>query len=183
VEFSLGEFMDAAQRETTTLLIAIFKYDRLEWALEKATELGVTSIQPVIARRTAVHLAQAAEKRVERWRRLVHEAAQQSRQTAVPEVRKPLALTAALREFSAQSARILLAETERDNSLWNVLQKNPGDVSLAIGPEGGWADDEMKLFEKNGWQAASLGTSILRAETAAIAALAVVQQARLVSVT
>ena len=74
VEFVLGEEVGtAARRFPVTLLLAVFKFDRMEWAIEKCTELNVTDIVPVIARRTEKHLAQAAEKRVERWRRIARE--------------------------------------------------------------------------------------------------------------
>ena len=83
VEFSLGEEVAAAIVAPITLLLAIFKFDRMEWAIEKCTELNVSTIVPVIARRTEKHLAQAADKRVERWRRIAREAAQQARRVAL----------------------------------------------------------------------------------------------------
>src|SRR5262249_1348398 len=74
VEFVLGEEVPAVELVPVTLVVAVFKFDRFEWAVEKATELGVAKIVPVIARRTESHLAQTAAKRVERWRRIAHEA-------------------------------------------------------------------------------------------------------------
>src|SRR6185369_2414621 len=141
-----------------------------EWAIEKATELGVAKIVPVIAQRTVKHLAAAAAKRAERWRRLAHEAAQQSRRVAAPELPEPAPLKAAL----AGGQGIVLAETEDDRSLKHALATAPRPVRLAVGPEGGWTDSELALFQQSGWSAASLGATILRAETAAIAALAIV---------
>ena len=82
-----------------TLLLAVFKFDRMEWAIEKCTELNVTTIVPVIARRTEKHLALAAEKRVERWRRIAREAAEQSRRIAPPEIADPVKLKEALTEL------------------------------------------------------------------------------------
>src|SRR4051812_3416837 len=79
VEFALGEEISTAHIVPITLVLAIFKFDRFEWAVEKATELGVARILPVVAKRTESHLAQSAGKRVERWRRIAHEASQQSR--------------------------------------------------------------------------------------------------------
>src|SRR6266496_2355230 len=96
VEFKLGETLAQVEQGSVSLLVAVFKFDRMEWAIEKATELGVTSIQPVIARRTETHLATAAAKRVERWRRIAREAAQQSRRTAAPEIADPVKLKDAL---------------------------------------------------------------------------------------
>ena len=82
VEFELGEEITVPRPLPITLLLAVFKFDRMEWAIEKCTELNVTSIIPVIARRTEKHLAQAAEKRVERWRRIAREASEQARRAA-----------------------------------------------------------------------------------------------------
>ncbi len=175
VEFDLGEEVpQACGGPSVSLLLAVFKFDRMEWALEKAVELGAGRIVPVVARRTDAHLASAAGKRVERWRRIAREAAQQSRRAGPPEIDAPRDLNDAL---SAESGlRIVLAESERDQRLSDVLRENAdaSEIALAIGPEGGWTAEELKLFGKNGWVAASLGPAILRAETAAIAALAVV---------
>ena len=154
------------------LLMAVFKFDHMEWGIEKVTELGVARITPVIARRTEKHLAQAAAKRVDRWRRIVREAAQQSRRTDVPEIDDPIALKAALAMVSAES-KLLLAETEQENSLCAALETEVSSVALAIGPEGGWTAEEMAQFTESGWKSVTLGPRILRAETAAIAGLAV----------
>jgi 16S rRNA (uracil1498-N3)-methyltransferase len=169
VEFELGEELMAAEQLPVELLLAVFKFDRLEWAIEKATELGVARIVPVIAQRTEKHLAQSAEKRAERWRKLAHEASQQSRRIAPPELAAPVKLKDAL----AGAVGIVLAETEEETSLKQALAKAVRPVRLAIGPEGGWTEAELTLFHERAWQAATLGATILRAETAAIAALAI----------
>ena len=171
VVFALHEELEADASLPVHLLIAVFKFDHLEWGIEKATELGAARITPVLARRTEKHLAQAAAKRVERWRRIVLEASKQSRRSDVPVVDDPVALKAALAMVDVET-RLLLAETEQENSLKAALS-GAGDVALAIGPEGGWAPDEMKLFAESGWKSVTLGPRILRAETAAIAGLAV----------
>jgi 16S rRNA (uracil1498-N3)-methyltransferase len=152
----------------------------MEWAIEKATELGVAAFAPVIARRTEKHLAVAANKRVERWRRIVHEAAQQSRRSDVPVVHDPASL-ASLARAASGATRIVLAEQERITTLRHIIEQAEAaaeedmpSLEIAIGPEGGWAPEEATLFDANGWRAASLGPRILRAETAAIAALAIV---------
>jgi 16S rRNA (uracil1498-N3)-methyltransferase len=174
VEFELKEELPAqGEVAHVTLLLAVFKFDRMEWAIEKAVELGVECVVPVVARRTEKHLAAAAEKRSERWRRIAHEAAEQSRRNWLPEITNPLKLEAAI--ASVQGIGILLAEAERERSLKVVLDGLPpgSPLSLAIGPEGGWTADEITRFRDSGWHTASLGPTILRAETAAIAALAV----------
>ena len=172
VVFALHEELEAESALPVHLLIAVFKFDHMEWGIEKATELGVARITPVIARRTEKHLAQAAAKRVERWRRIVREAAQQSRRSDVPEVDDPVALKIAIGMVSAEK-KLLLAETEQENSLRAALESNAPSVALAIGPEGGWTAEEMGLFSEQGWHHVTLGPRILRAETAAIAGLAI----------
>jgi 16S rRNA (uracil1498-N3)-methyltransferase len=179
VRFNLIAELEADPALPITLMMAVYKFDHMEWAIEKATELGVAAIAPVIARRTEKHLAAAAQKRAERWRRIAHEAAQQSRRCDVPLVYDLEPLGARVRAAS-EAARIVLAEQERTTTLRNALEEAVATagtempaLEIAIGPEGGWAPEEEALFDANGWRAASLGPRILRAETAAIAALAV----------
>jgi len=177
VEFELGESVAQAEQGSVSLLLAVFKFERMEWVIEKATELGVAAIQPVIARRTETHLASAAAKRVERWRRIAHEAAQQARRDAAPEIADPVKLKDALDHHA--EIKIVLAESEQKLALKDALHalttedRRLTTVSLAVGPEGGWTDDELRDFNDAGWTSASLGKTILRAETAAIAALAI----------
>ena len=172
VEFELGEELPAVTLPDLTVLLAIFKFDRMEWAIEKATELGVARIVPLIAKRTDAHLASAATKRVERWRRIAREAAQQSRRAAPPEIVAPARLQEAL-ELAADR-RIVLAEGEERSLLKQAVAGFKGSLALAVGPEGGWTREEERAFREHGWIAASLGPTILRAETAAIAAVSVV---------
>ncbi len=170
VEFQLGDEIQSTPPASVTILLAIFKFDRMEWAIEKCTELGVSKIVPVIARRTESHLAAAAPKRVERWRRISVQAAEQSRRTMPPEIGDPIKLREAL--AIPGKWRIVLAETEEHVRLRDIVVERHGDAILAIGPEGGWTEDELKLFQENGWSSVTLGTTILRAETAAIVATA-----------
>jgi 16S rRNA (uracil1498-N3)-methyltransferase len=182
VQFTLLHELQTASPLPVTLLLSIFKFDRMEWAIEKAVELGCSRILPVIAERTEKHLAQAAGKRVERWRRLALEAAKQSRRSDLPEIAEPSRLAAVLAagESTAAPLRILLSETEEDQPLLRVLQESPNAVEgimLAVGPEGGWTAAEIVMFTRAEWHSASLGQRILRVETAVIAALAVVNAA------
>ena len=174
VDFVLHEELETDSALPVHLYLAVFKFDHLEWGIEKATELGVAEITPVLARRTEKHLAQASAKRVERWRRIAHEAAQQSRRTTVPSVAEPVALKAALAGASAD-LKLLLSETERQHTLLDALTPahRKQSYALAVGPEGGWAPEEMELFNSQGWSHVTLGERILRAETAALTALAV----------
>lgn len=174
VAFALHEELEAAAALPLHLLLAVFKFDHFEWAVEKATELGVARVTPVLARRTEKHLALAATKRVERWRRIALEASKQSRRTDVPEIAEPVSLKLAL-EREGSAVRILLSETEQAVSLSAALDESSGGAhALAIGPEGGWTPDEMSLFVTYSWRSVTLGPRILRAETAAIAAIAIV---------
>ena len=180
VRFNLLAEVEAEPSMPITLVMSIFKFDRMEWAIEKATELGVAAIVPVIARRTDKHLAHAAMNRVERWRRIAHEASQQSRRSDVPAISDPMKLADRVKAAS-EVQRVVLAEQERGTSLRALLEEaiakagaEMPDLEIAIGPEGGWAPEEAALFDANGWRAVSLGPRILRAETAAIAALAVI---------
>jgi len=179
VRFNLVAELDAEPALPVTLAMSIFKFDHMEWALENATELGVATIVPMIARRTEKHLALAAQKRVERWRRIVHEAAKQSRRSDLPEVLDPVPLATYVKSAPV-ATRIVLAEQERTTTLRHALDEiidAAGEemprLEIAIGPEGGWAPDEEALYDANGWRAVSLGPRILRAETAAVAALSV----------
>jgi 16S rRNA (uracil1498-N3)-methyltransferase len=172
VEFHLGAVIESEALPQITVYLSIFKFDRMEWALEKLTELGVTGISPVIAQRTEKHLAKAAGARVERWRKIAREASQQSRRIAPPQIADPVALKQAIAEI--HGSRIVLAETEEHVSLKAALFECQPPLAMAFGPEGGWSETELELFAASGWKSASLGNTILRAETAAIAAVAVV---------
>ena len=171
VEFELAEEISTNPTLALTLLLAVFKFDRMEWAIEKCTELGASRIVPVIARRTDAHLAAASAKRVDRWRRLALQASEQSRRATPPEIAAPVKLQEAI--SLTAGLRIVLSESEQHTHLARILASHQQDVLLAVGPEGGWTEEELNLFQKSGWVSASLGSSVLRAETAAIAATAI----------
>jgi len=173
VEFELGEVIPAAPEPRITLVLSIFKFDRMEWAIEKCVELGVSRIIPVAAQRSEAHLVKAAPKRVERWQRIALQASEQSRRASPPEISSPEPLDAAVSALG--NTGIVLAESEEQMMLRDALQapRKAGEVTLASGPEGGWTESELKLFQGAGWIAASLGSTILRAETAVIAAVAI----------
>jgi len=172
VEFDLGEVVPAPATAEITLALSIFKFDRMEWAIEKCTELGVARIIPLIAKRTETHLASAAVKRVERWRRIAQQAAEQSRRTVIPEISNAIKFKELL-EFPA-AARIVLSESEKLLKLSDAISPATNNLILAVGPEGGWTESELEAFQTSRWISASLGNTILRAETAAIAALAII---------
>jgi len=174
VDFELGEYLPAHLAADLTVFISIFKFDRMEWAIEKITELGVARIVPVVARRTEHHLAAAAVKRVERWRRIAAQASEQARRNVVPEIADSIPLESAI--LSSAPIKIVLSELEQENTLRAAVPDGAASsaIALAFGPEGGWSEDELALFHKHEWTSASLGDTILRAETAVIAAVAIV---------
>ncbi len=174
VRFTVGEEIPAGpELPDVTLYLALIKFDRLEWAVEKATELGVGRIVPVEASRSEQGLFAGARKRVDRWRRIAREASEQSRRLRVPEIADPERLP--VRDVSTH--RVWLDEQPGATPLITAFSLRPRDsVALLIGPEGGWVEAERSQFTDAGWQAASLGPSILRAETAVCAALAVLSQ-------
>ncbi len=205
VEFALGQVEKPRPAPSITLVLAIFKFDRMEWAIEKCTEIGVARIIPLVARRTEARLATAAVKRRERWERIALQASEQSRRTAPPEIAGPTRLaqlatllvageTPALpgNAHATADLRIVLAESEANTLLSDVVETRLAasrpeapqlstpepmlyrpQLTLAIGPAGGWTDDEFQWFRDAGWPFSSLGDTILRAETAAIVACAI----------
>jgi 16S rRNA (uracil1498-N3)-methyltransferase len=166
------------------LYAALIKFDRFEWIVEKGTELGVTKIVPVEATRSDRGLEKAAAKRVERWRRIALEASQQSRRAHLPEIAEPVALAQALTRGG--SYRYVLDENPGAAPLFQALpvaRSAQDTIAILAGPEGGWTEAERSSFTDAGWTPVSMGPLILRAETAVIAALAVISQAWQVSLT
>lgn len=157
---------------------ALFKFDRFEWMIEKATELGVTSIHPFEAARSERGLAEAGRKRILRWKRIALEASQQSRRMHLPEIHSPARLENVL-SVEATVRLLLDEESSAQRVLMVVENLSPGrntddSIALVTGPEGGWTEEERTCLTTGGWQACSLGATILRAETATIAALSIV---------
>lgn len=171
-----------AERQPLRLALgaSLIKFDRFEWMIEKVTELGVERITPVVAARSEKGLQQAAAKRLERWRRIAREASQQARRARLPLITAPVEFESALADLS--NCRLLLDEARAGPPLLAGLppaeKRSPSDeVALLVGPEGGWSDDERAAAQRAGWKAVSLGACVLRAETAAMAAVAVLVNA------
>ena len=171
VEFELGDAVAASAPFAITVAVSIFKFDRMEWAIEKCTELGVARIVPLIAARTESHLASAAGKRLERWKRIAKQASEQSRRVSQPEIQDPIKFKDFLTS-ATKGSRIVLSEVEQEIALKDAIVPVES-LTLAFGPEGGWKEQELAAFASAGWKSASLGPTILRAETAVIAAVAV----------
>jgi 16S rRNA (uracil1498-N3)-methyltransferase len=175
-EFTIVSEIDAPRAPLHLhLLPALIKFDRFEWILEKATELGVERITPVYALRTDKGLDQAAAKRMERWVKILAESGQQSRRATRPVLNPLVRLPDAL--AAGSSFRCFLDEDPAATPLLRSLpaERSPGDsAALLVGPEGGWDERERAQAIAAGWQSVSLGPQILRAETAAVAAIAAI---------
>lgn len=173
VRFEILEKLEA-EREIPRidLYAAIIKFEHFEWGIEKATELGVDRIIPVQSARSENGLDKAVTKRLERWRRIALESSQQSRRVFLPELIPVMRFRDVVSQ--AEGQRIFLDE-KRESSLLRELPKESSTVSLLIGPEGGWTDEERNLAESTGWLSASLGPRVLRAETAWMASLAILR--------
>ncbi len=166
-------------RETRPLhlALAILKHDPMDWVIQKATELGVASVQPLITHRSAVRPEpDRASAQRDRWQRIAREAAQQSEQWTIPSIHVPLSLEHWLRPTPLRGQGLVLQERAGAPSLPDVRWASiPTDITVVVGPEGGWEAQELKALEQRGYQGASLGAPILRAETAALAAISIVQ--------
>jgi 16S rRNA (uracil1498-N3)-methyltransferase len=173
VEFSLVEELPAHHPPLqTTLLLSVVKFDSFEWALEKATELGVGRIVPLAAARSEKALLAAAIKRAERWKKILLEASQQSRRVQLPILDSLAGPEAAFAAFN-RGVRIFLSEAPDAKPIREVLRNQQANSAvLAIGPEGGWTDAEFVAARAAQFQDASLGKLILRTETAVVASLA-----------
>lgn len=157
---------------------SVVKGDRFEWLLEKGTEIGVAKFVPLVSRRGVVRPRQGRIERRERWQRIVTEAAEQCGRSHLPEIAVLVSLDEAL--ASAEGLRLLPWEGERGVSLRQTLRTASGEgkkleaVSLFIGPEGGFEQEEVQQASALGVQTVSLGRRILRSETAGIVAAAAV---------
>jgi 16S rRNA (uracil1498-N3)-methyltransferase len=177
VEFALLDQLPTPQSAPEiTLLLAVVKFDAFEWAIGKATELGVTRIVPVAAARSEKGLLAAAAKRSQRWQKILLESSQQSRRLRIPQLDD---LAKPSQSFAAESANFRLMLSERSDAptirstLPIAIPAQSRSAALAIGPEGGWTDDELAAARASGFQEASLGQLILRTETAVISALSI----------
>lgn len=179
VEFSLLERVTAPEPSLrVTVLLSIVKFDCFEWALEKATELGVAEIVPLAAARSEKALVQGAAKRAARWRRILLESAQQSRRLRAPDLLEIMRPAAAFVALESAGLKLLLSEERDAPGLRSVLAgERAASAALAIGPEGGWTEDELAAARAADFREASIGPTILRTETAVVAALAVLNYA------
>lgn len=177
IEFMLLEPIAAREPHVALhLLISIVKFERFEWCLEKATELGVNDIVPLAAARSDKPLIDAANKRRARWEKILVESAQQARRLRAPKLGEIVRTEDAFRAATAE-CKILLSERADAPPMREIVSSGMRmqSAALAIGPEGGWLAEEMEAALGAGFQEASLGENILRTETAVIAAMSVMR--------
>ncbi len=153
-----------------TLGQALIKGDKFDWVVQKATELGVTRLVPLVTEHSEFRKAEGRELRLQRWRRIALEATKQCGRRKLIE----LAEVTTFAQFCAAATGVKLIFSERGgNKLADVSRAD--SVTLAIGPEGGWSEGELTLAEAQGFLPVHLGNRILRTETAAVAAVALAQ--------
>jgi 16S rRNA (uracil1498-N3)-methyltransferase len=159
-----------------TLIQALCKSDRLTWILQKATELEIAEIYLVQGRRSVLRISQDRRRaRLERWRTILANAAKQCRRSTIPALHPPLECPEVCKAVDSD-LKLLLQATPRAMSLKKLLRgKSWPSVAFAVGPEGGWTDEECESFLHSGFQAVQLGHSTLRTETAATVAAALLR--------
>jgi 16S rRNA (uracil1498-N3)-methyltransferase len=173
VRFVVKEKLNAEPlRPRITLALALIKFDHFEWALEKCTELGVAAIIPVECDRVEDGLERAAAKRAERWQRVLVESSQQCRRTFLPEL-LPLHRFADVLRIEA-TQRCFLDEERTGMPLASVAAAE--EYLVLCGPEGGWTERERSEAIAAHWTSVSLGDTVLRAETAAMASVALLRR-------
>ena len=161
-----------------TLGQALIKAKKMNSIIQKATELGVAAIVPVITARTIIRIEEKEEKKLERWKKIIREAAKQSHVSFLPSIMYPVKLDKLIRECNEEK-KLLLSENQ-GKLLRDILipgsrkGEPPSSVLLLVGPEGGWTDKEERFILDHGFEAVSLGNQILRTETAALSSLAMI---------
>ena len=156
-----------------TLLQGIARGEKMDWILQKATELGVARILPVMSERSEVKLdAQRADKRLAHWRGIVVSACEQSGRATVPEIAAPQALAQAAAQ---RAGRGFILDPFADDTLSSLHDTGLRECTIAIGPEGGWSPRDREQLIAAGYEGLRLGPRVLRTETAGIAAIAALQ--------
>jgi 16S rRNA (uracil1498-N3)-methyltransferase len=175
VQVDVKEHRDVERESALDLTLAqgISRGERMDWVMQKATELGVTRIIPIVTERTVVKLDERqADRKIEHWRAIVVSACEQCGRNRVPEVTLPQPYIEAVRSIDTAVTRVLLSPT---GTLRARDLGKPTRIAMLIGPEGGLSENEQEAAIAAGFQPLRMGPRILRTETAAIAALAALQ--------
>jgi 16S rRNA (uracil1498-N3)-methyltransferase len=157
---------------------SLLKGEKMDWVIQKSTELGVHEIIPIESHHSVVQLkADRVDHQLTRWQRIALEATQQSEQWRVPTIAKPQPLATVLTGGQTNSTILMLAERRDGKSLQTIAlpQGTSRSLLVLVGPEGGWSKEEMDVAERHEVKPMTLGQQILRAETAAIAAISILQ--------
>lgn len=178
----LGQAPGSGEPHThITLFQAVLKGEKFEWLLQKGVEIGISRFAPLLAQRCVTHDRASLDKKADRWRRIIQEAAEQARRARLPALAAPLDLAEACQEAAAEAGLALfLWESAPGRGLKETLQAwrssaaTNGRISLFVGPEGGFAESEAALAAASGARLIGLGPRILRAETAGLAAAAAI---------
>ncbi|MHC9063130.1 16S rRNA (uracil(1498)-N(3))-methyltransferase [Nitrospira sp. CMX1] len=179
----IGQILETIQEPshvTPRLILgqSLLKGEKMDWVIQKATELGIHEIIPIESRHSVVQLkADRLGHQLARWQRIALEAAQQSEQRRIPTIARPQSLATLLTSGKTPSTILLLAERRDGNSPQTIAlpQDQSSALFVLIGPEGGWSKEELDLAEQRGIEPVTLGQQILRAETAAIATISILQ--------
>jgi 16S rRNA (uracil1498-N3)-methyltransferase len=183
VMLNVLEQAEPARRESPLsleLAVALLKGEKFDLVVQKATELGVSKVLPVLTKQADVRLRDEADaaRRVSRWQRIALEAAKQSGRALVPSIAAPLLFSSLIEAPSENEQwRVMFSERE-GRELSETIKKAPASVAAItalVGPEGGWTDEEIAQAREGGWSLVTLGGRILRAETAAITVAALLQ--------
>jgi 16S rRNA (uracil1498-N3)-methyltransferase len=168
---------ETESRLRLTLMVALSQREKFEWILQKGTELGVSAFLPVITERSLVQKKNAIAGKQERWEAIIREAAEQSHRTRLPDLKEamPLDETVALPSGESDILKLCAHTSTVAVALRDILGNNqPDGCCVLIGPEGGFTEDEVSLAQAHGFMVTSLGKRVLRMETAAIAAAAII---------
>lgn len=156
----------------------LIKGDKMDWVIQKATELGVAAIAPIQSAHSVIKLnPDRLEHQRSRWERIARDAAQQSERWTIPTIADPVSLAEICRQYASAPLKSILMERSSGPSLATVSlpPESQDPIVVLVGPEGGWTQDEQRLAQEQGFLSLTLGPRILRAETAAIAALSILQ--------
>jgi 16S rRNA (uracil1498-N3)-methyltransferase len=163
------------KRSRVILCVSPIKGPRMDWLIEKATELGAEKIVPVILRRTLIKFSDNGADKIDRWKRISIEASRQSGRFTLPEIVEPTPLRSIAELVKDAARRVVLYEKERETTLKDVFGTKTGDVTcIVIGPEGGIEEEEIGWLKENGFMACTLGDTIFRAETTPLVVLSVI---------
>jgi 16S rRNA (uracil1498-N3)-methyltransferase len=163
------------KRRKVTLCVSPIKGPRMDWLIEKATELGVSRILPTIFKRTVVKFGDNEKEKIARWKRITIEASRQSGRFTIPEVLEPTPLRGILSFIEDVKTRLVLHEKEKQNTLKDFFSSpSEGELCVVIGPEGGIDEVEIEWLKENGFTSATLGESIFRTETTPLVILSII---------